>query len=85
MSQPTLKETVEYFIEVAEAAVANHRKKTGGQQVQYHGDFCQISPGIAQNLEWWTKRFKLALNQPKCQCQWEAGDSPCSIHGEEIK
>jgi hypothetical protein len=24
------------------------------------------------------------LEEPKsgCQCQWEAGDSPCSVHGE---
>ena len=19
---------------------------------------------------------------PRCQCQWEAGDSPCDVHGE---
>lgn len=83
MSQPTLEETVKYFIEVAEAAVANHRRKPGGQQVQYFDDFAQISPSIARNLEWWVERFKLALNQPKCQCQWEAGDSSCKVHGEE--
>jgi hypothetical protein len=27
-----------------------------------------------------------ALEEPKpksgCQCQWEAGDSPCRVHGE---
>lgn len=24
-----------------------------------------------------------SLDAPKCQCQWEAGDSPCRVHGEE--
>ncbi len=21
--------------------------------------------------------------EPGCQCQWEVGDSPCRVHGEE--
>jgi hypothetical protein len=79
----TLKEVAEYFIETAEAAVANQRRPKGGQQVSYHGDFASIPPSAVKNLEWWANRFRDALNQPKCQCQWEAGDSPCRVHGEE--
>ena len=81
--KPTLRETAKYFIEVAEAAIANQRKGKGGQQVQYHGDFCSIPPSTVRELEWWATRFKEALKEPKCQCQWEAGDSPCRVHGEE--
>lgn len=79
----TLRELSEFFVETAEAAIANHRRPKGGQQVQYHGDFSSIPPSTVQTLEWWAKRFREALNQPKCQCQLEAGDSPCKVHGEE--
>ena len=68
--------------EVFQAAVANRRGK-GGQQVPYHGDFCSIPPSTIRDLENWVKIFKAALDSPKCQCQWEAGDSPCRVHGEE--
>lgn len=77
MTQPTLKETAEYFIEVAQAAVANHRKSPGGQQAQYFDDFAYITPSVAKNLEWWAERFKLALEQSKCQR--ETCNSACKI------
>ena len=77
-----LQEAVESFIEVAELAISSKRNK-GGQQVPYHGDFCSIPPSTIRDLEQWVKIFKVALDSPKCQCQWEAGDSPCRVHGEE--
>jgi hypothetical protein len=77
----TLAETAEGFIEVVEAAIRSRRNK-GGQQVPYFGDFASIAPSAIRDLEYWAKRFKLSLDGPKCQCQWEAGDSPCKVHGE---
>lgn len=79
-----LEEAAEGFVEVSQAAINSKRQK-GGQQVPYHGDFASIPPSTIRDLEYWQKRFNLALNgsKIKCQCQWEAGDSPCSVHGED--
>lgn len=76
-----LAEAIDSFIEVAQLAINSKRNK-GGQQVPYHGDFASVPPSTVRDLEHWVNRFKAALNAPKCQCQWEAGDSPCPIHGE---
>lgn len=77
--QPTLRETVEWFIEAVESA-KRARESKGGQQVPFHGDFASINPSSAKALDYWAARLKLALNN-KCQCQWEAGDSACDMRG----
>jgi len=79
--QPTLKETVEWFIEAVESA-RRARESKSGQQVSFHGDFASINPSSAKALDYWAARLKLALGK-KCQCQLEAGDSACDMHGIE--
>ncbi len=52
---------VESFIDVAERAIANHRRPKGGMQVPYFDDFAQITPSVVGRLEWWARTFRAAI------------------------
>jgi hypothetical protein len=58
-----LLDELEFIKEIFQAAVANHRKKPGGQQVQYHGDFASIPPSTAGQMEWYVRRWDEFLKQ----------------------
>ena len=52
---------VERFINLVERAGANARRPKGGMQVPYHDDFANVTPSTLQELEWWVRSFKHAL------------------------
>ena len=56
-----LLDEIEFIKDMFQTAVANHNKKPGGQQVQYHGDFASITPSTAGQMTWYVKRWKEVL------------------------
>ena len=58
----------------------------GGHYENAHGTVkaCKDAEGVVSDL-----RVKLDAatyaRQTGCQCQWEAGDSPCKVHGDDDK
>lgn len=58
----------------------------GGHYEDAHGTAkaCKDAEGVVSDL-----RLKLDAatyaRQTGCQCQWEAGDSPCKVHGDDDK
>lgn len=54
---------LEFIHETFNAAVANHRRPKGGQQVQYQGDFASVPPSTVGQMEWWVRRWDEALGK----------------------
>jgi len=52
---------LELIKETFQAAVANHRRDKGGQQVPYHGDFSNVPPSAIQQMEWYITRWNEVL------------------------
>jgi hypothetical protein len=48
---------IEHFRDTVERAGANFRRGKGGQSVQYHDHFANITPSTLSQLEWWAKVF----------------------------
>lgn len=57
-----LVETLGFFIDTVERAVAAHRAPKIGLHVPYMGDFANITPSVAVTLERWIKRIKISLD-----------------------
>lgn len=60
-----LYDELEVIRDTFKAAIANHRKGKGGQQVPYHGDFASMPPSSIGQMEWWVKRWDGILNIPE--------------------
>jgi len=58
----TLYDELDAIRYIFKAAIHNHRKPKGGQQVMYHGDFANVTPSSIREMEWWAKRWDNVLN-----------------------
>lgn len=45
-------------VSVDAARRAMELRGTGGQQVSFHGDFCNASPSVLGRLDWWIRALR---------------------------
>lgn len=49
-------------VDTFESAVRAFRARgAGGQQVSFHGDFCNVNPSTVSRMEWWSKHLRSIL------------------------
>ena len=58
-----MRQCIEGFVEVVEAAEAHATGPKGGQQVTFSGDFASAPPSTRGQLRWWASRLKEASNE----------------------